>query len=29
VDGWAAVIQPPGWTTEKADALRQIVAATD
>jgi uncharacterized membrane protein len=26
VDGWAAVIQPPGWTTERADALRSIIA---
>jgi len=29
VDGWAAVIQPAGWTTTKADALRAIIAATD
>lgn len=26
IDGWAAVLQPPGWTTEQADALRTIVA---
>jgi len=26
VDGWAAVIQPPGWTTQRADALRSIIA---
>ncbi len=26
VDGWAAVIQPPGWTAERADALRSIIA---
>ena len=28
VDGWAAVIQPAGWTTAQADALRAIIAAT-
>ena len=26
VDGWAAVIQPPGWTVQKADELRAIIA---
>jgi len=26
VDGWAAVIQPSGWTADKADALRAIIA---
>jgi len=26
VDGWAAVIQPPGWGMAKADALRAIIA---
>jgi uncharacterized membrane protein len=26
VDGWAAVLQPPGWTTGRADALRAILA---
>ncbi len=25
VDGWAAVLQPPGWTAEKADTLRAII----
>ena len=29
VDGWAAVIQPPGWTAERADALRSIIARGD
>jgi uncharacterized membrane protein len=28
VDAWAQIIQPPGWTTEKADRLRRIVTAT-
>ncbi|TKV60343.1 hypothetical protein FDO65_01080 [Nakamurella flava] len=27
VDGWAQVLQPPGWTAAKADELREIVAA--
>ena len=27
VDGWAAVIQPPDWTVERADALRSIIAS--
>ncbi len=26
VDGWAAVIQPPGWTAQQADQLRAIIA---
>jgi uncharacterized membrane protein len=26
VDAWAAVLRPPGWTPDKADRLRQIVA---
>ena len=26
VDGWAALLQPPGWTTQQADELKQIVA---
>jgi len=25
VDGWATVLQPPGWTAQQADALREIV----
>ena len=25
VDTWAAVLQPPGWTADRADPLRQIV----
>ncbi|HEY4994297.1 MAG TPA: alpha/beta-hydrolase family protein, partial [Nakamurella sp.] len=29
VDGWAAVISPPGWTAQKADALRAIVGSSD
>ncbi|WP_420120772.1 alpha/beta hydrolase [Nakamurella sp.] len=27
VDGWAAVLQPPGWTTDQADRLKEIVGA--
>ncbi|MET0864648.1 MAG: alpha/beta-hydrolase family protein [Nakamurella sp.] len=27
VDGWAAVIQPDGWTAEKAAELREIIMA--
>ena len=27
VDGWAAVLEPAGWTDEKADELRQIILA--
>lgn len=27
VDGWAAVIQPDGWTSQKADQLRTIIRA--
>jgi uncharacterized membrane protein len=26
VDGWAALLHPPGWTTEQADSLRGIVS---
>ena len=26
VDGWATLLQPPGWTTQQADTLRGIVA---
>ena len=26
VDGWAALLQPAGWTTQQADTLRGIVA---
>jgi uncharacterized membrane protein len=29
VDGWAEVIQPPGWTDAKAGQLREIVTATE
>ena len=25
VDGWAALLDPPGWTTQRADTLRAIV----
>ena len=25
VDGWTAVLQPTGWTAEKADSLRAII----
>ncbi|WP_084614040.1 alpha/beta hydrolase [Nakamurella lactea] len=25
VDGWAAIVQPPGWTAEKSAELRRIV----
>jgi uncharacterized membrane protein len=25
VDGWATVLQPPGWTAERADKLRDII----
>ena len=27
VDGWAAVLQPPGWSEEKAAQLREIILA--
>jgi hypothetical protein len=27
VDGWAKVLQPPGWSTDKAERLRGIIAA--
>ena len=26
VDGWSAVLDPPGWTNEKADLLRTIIS---
>jgi len=26
VDGWAALLQPPGWTNQQTDQLKQIVA---
>lgn len=26
VDGWATLLQPPGWTSQQADQLKQIVA---
>jgi uncharacterized membrane protein len=29
VDGWAKVLQPPGWSTGKAEQLRAIVAAEE
>ncbi|HEV2919829.1 MAG TPA: alpha/beta-hydrolase family protein [Actinomycetota bacterium] len=29
VDGWAAVLQPPGWTGAKAEQLRVIVTAEE
>jgi uncharacterized membrane protein len=29
VNGWAAVLQPPGWTPEKTDRLRGIVKAPE
>jgi uncharacterized membrane protein len=27
VDGWAAILHPPGWTPDKAERLRDIVTA--
>jgi uncharacterized membrane protein len=27
VDGWAEILQPPGWTSDKAEQLRDIVTA--
>jgi uncharacterized membrane protein len=27
VDGWAEILQPPGWTEAKAEQLREIVTA--
>ncbi len=29
VDAWVTVLQPPGWTDEQSDRLRQIVTATE
>jgi len=29
VDGWARVLQPPGWTPDKAEQLRDIIASED
>jgi uncharacterized membrane protein len=29
VDGWAAVLQPAGWTTDKAERLRDIITAPE
>jgi uncharacterized membrane protein len=29
VNGWAAVLQPPGWTPEKTDRLRPVVKAPE
>jgi uncharacterized membrane protein len=29
VDGWAAILQPAGWTADKAERLRDIVSASD
>jgi uncharacterized membrane protein len=29
VDGWAAILQPPGWAPAKAEQLREIVAADE
>jgi len=26
VDGWGALLQPPGWTNQQTDQLKQIVA---
>jgi uncharacterized membrane protein len=28
VDGWAEILQPPGWTDAKAERLRDIVTAS-
>jgi len=28
-NGWAAVLQPPGWTPEKTDKLRPLLRASD
>uniref|UniRef100_A0A5Q5BP72 Transmembrane protein n=1 Tax=Mycobacterium sp. (strain MCS) TaxID=164756 RepID=A0A5Q5BP72_MYCSS len=28
VNGWAAVLQPPGWTPEKTERLRPVLTAT-
>src|SRR5512133_500456 len=29
VDGWAAILQPPGWTPAKAEQLREIVTVDE
>jgi uncharacterized membrane protein len=29
IDGWATVLEPPGWNAERATELRQIVTADD
>jgi uncharacterized membrane protein len=29
VDGWAAVLQPAGWTTDKAERLRDIITTPE
>jgi uncharacterized membrane protein len=29
VDGWATVLQPAGWTTDKAEQLRDIIATDE
>jgi uncharacterized membrane protein len=29
VDGWAKVLQPAGWTTDKAEQLRDIISTTE
>jgi uncharacterized membrane protein len=29
VDGWAKVLQPPGWNPGKAEQLRGIIAAEE
>jgi uncharacterized membrane protein len=29
VDGWARVLQPPGWTPDKAEQLRNIISAEE
>ena len=29
VDGWATVLQPPGWTPDKAERLRDIIATDE
>jgi len=28
-NGWAAVLQPPGWTPAKTDKLRPLLRASD
>jgi uncharacterized membrane protein len=29
VDGWATILQPPGWTPDKAEQLREIIATSE